>query len=141
MKEDLVAPCGMNCATCSGYLAYSKAVAKKRGAISHCAGCRPRNKQCAYLKGHCDLLSKGAVDFCYECQRFPCVRLRHLDERYMKNFKVSLIGNLRQILEEGLGAFLEGEEQRHRCGRCGGTVCVHNGKCYDCDAVESWRRG
>ncbi len=64
MKEDLIAPCGMNCAVCSSYLAYSKGIPQKRGAISHCAGCRPRNKQCAYLKGHCDQISKGLLRFC-----------------------------------------------------------------------------
>ena len=59
----------------------------------------------------------------------------------MKDFNVSPIANLRQISEEGLTAFLEGERQRHHCDRCGGTVCIHNGKCYDCDDVESWREG
>lgn len=141
MNEDLIAPCGMNCGTCSGYLAYSKGIPKKRGAINHCRGCRPRKKRCAYLKGHCDQISKGIVNFCHECKQFPCPRLRHLDERYMKNFQVSLIANLRHISEEGVTAFLEDERERHRCDRCGGTVCLHNGKCYDCDDVKTWRKG
>jgi hypothetical protein len=30
MNEDLIAPCGMNCGRCNGYLAYSKGISKKR---------------------------------------------------------------------------------------------------------------
>ncbi len=139
MNEELVAPCGMNCGTCSGYLAYSKGIPKKRGAIIHCAGCRPRDKRCAYLKGNCHRLSKGMVRFCHECGEFPCLRLRHLDKRYVKNFNVSLIANLQRISTEGVKAFLQEEKQRYQCSRCGGTICIHNGKCYDCDPIESWR--
>ncbi len=139
MKEDLIAPCGINCAICSGYLAYSRGIPKKRGAISHCLGCRPRDKRCAYLKGHCEQIVNGSLRFCHECRQFPCQRLRHLDERYVKTYNVSPIANLRYLAAEGGAAFLEDQKQRYRCGRCGGTLCVHNGKCYNCDRIESWR--
>ncbi len=139
MREDLVAPCGMNCATCSAYLAYSKGLQKKRGAIIHCTGCRPRNKRCAYLKGNCDLIGKGTLTFCGECKQFPCYRLRHIDARYQRDYNVSFIENLRHITQHGIKDFLETERLRHRCERCGGIVCIHNRKCYNCDHVETWR--
>jgi len=28
--------------------------------------------------------------------------------------------------------FLEREEERWRCPTCGGTICCHNGICFDC---------
>ena len=139
MKEELVAPCGMNCGTCSGYLAFSRGIQKKRGAIGHCTGCRPRQKRCAYLKGHCEHINSG--QFCYTCERFPCARLRHIDQRYRDNYRVSLIDNLRQISGKGIIAFLEDQRERYRCRNCEGTVCIHNGKCYDCEIVEHWRKG
>jgi hypothetical protein len=45
MREDLVAPCGMNSGPCSGYIAYCRGIPKKRGVIGHCRGCRPRQKR------------------------------------------------------------------------------------------------
>ncbi len=139
MNKDLVAPCGMNCAVCSGYLAFSHDLPKKRGAILHCAGCRPRNKKCAYLKGQGCVISQGAAQYCYECPLFPCQHLSHLDERYRKNYNYSPIENLRVIARDGMAAFLKKEKALHHCARCGGTICIHNKKCYTCDEIVSWR--
>ncbi len=138
MDEKLIAPCGMNCGLCSAYLAHSRGIPKKRGAISHCVGCRSRKKRCAYLKGNCPHIASGR--FWYECDRFPCVRLQRIDKRYRINYNVSLIANLRQIAAEGLHAFLVEQEAKYRCKNCGGPVCIHNGKCYDCETIESWRK-
>ncbi|TAL24847.1 MAG: DUF3795 domain-containing protein [Nitrospirae bacterium] len=48
IAETLIAPCGMNCAICSRYLAYVYNLKR-----SQCVGCRPRNEKCAYLFGKC----------------------------------------------------------------------------------------
>ena len=48
LNEELIAPCGMNCGICSGYLAYKNNI-KGRG-LPNCAGCRARNKQFAFIK-------------------------------------------------------------------------------------------
>ena len=135
----LVAPCGINCGVCSHYLAYSRNIPKKAGRISHCIGCRPRNKQCAYLKKRCKKLGNNEVEFCFECKDFPCERLKHIDERYRKNFNTSLIENLNEIKYNGISTFLENERKRHECPKCGGTASIHNGKCYDCEKIESWK--
>jgi hypothetical protein len=140
MNKELVAPCGMNCAVCSGYLAYSNNLPKKRGAISHCAGCRPRNKQCAYLKGQGCLISQREVHYCYECPQFPCQHLCHLDERYRNTYEYSPVANLRMIAKNGMDAFLKKERALHKCSRCGGIISIHNGKCYNCDEIVSWRK-
>jgi hypothetical protein len=139
MDPELVAPCGMNCSVCSAYLAYSHNIPKERGKINHCEGCRPRGKGCAYLKMNCGKIGKGGLRFCYECADFPCSRLKKIDERYRKNYDASLIGNLREIKKVGVEGFLKGQRQLFECPRCKGTVSVHNGKCYDCDKIESWK--
>jgi hypothetical protein len=48
MKEELIAPCGMNCAICSGYLVYEHDVKSKRIRMPYCSGCRLRNKKQLY---------------------------------------------------------------------------------------------
>ncbi len=137
VSENLIAPCGMNCGVCSGYLAYAKGIPKKRGAISHCSGCRIRHKACAYLKGHCRHIR--SENFCFTCDRFPCVRLVKLDQRYRTHYGVSLITNLLQISKYGLGLFIKGQMEQYRCRKCGGSISIHNRKCYDCELIEHWR--
>lgn len=139
MEPELVAPCGMNCNVCSAYLAYSSGIPKKRGKINHCQGCRPRNKMCAFLKRDCDKMRDGKIRFCHECQTFPCENLEKIDSRYRKNYGVSFIDNLKAIEKGGIDDFLRGQEKRFKCGKCGGTKSVHNGKCYGCDEIRSWR--
>jgi hypothetical protein len=132
MRLELVAPCGMNCSICAAYLAATHDLKSKGIRTSYCAGCRPRGKTCAYLKKNCDLLLKNKIYYCYECSNFPCKRLSTLDKRYRTRYSVSAIENLQHIRDEGIASFLRTEEAKWRCPECGGTVCCHNGICYDC---------
>lgn len=107
-RAQLIAPCGMDCAVCSSYLAYSHHIPRKRGAISHCAGCRARLKMCAYLKGHCARLANEEVEFCFECSDYPCERLLHLDLRYRTKYGMSLLENLESVRKRGCPGLREG---------------------------------
>ncbi len=138
-NRELIAPCGMDCSTCSAYLAYLNQVPRKRGRVFHCIGCRPRNKQCAYLKGQCELLSGNQIQFCFECPKFPCERLRHFDERYRRCYGVSPIKNLEVVRAEGVDSFLRRQRKRHACPDCGGMISIHNKKCFACDKVQRWK--
>jgi hypothetical protein len=135
MKAQLIAPCGLDCSTCSRYLACLNALPKKQGSIPHCSGCRPRNKQCAFLKGHCELLRKNKVKFCFQCRDYPCARLRHLDERYRRNFGTSPIANLEEIRFKGIETFMRNQQNRYGCAACGAKVSVHDKKCYGCERM------
>ena len=133
MKEELIAPCGMNCSLCASYLAMKNDLKKKGFAKSYCSGCLPRGKNCAFMKKNCNLLGNGLIRFCYECQDFPCRRLQGLDERYHTKYHMSPIDNLEFIKEHGIDKFLKKEEAIWRCPRCGQTICCHNGLCFHCD--------
>jgi hypothetical protein len=136
INKELIAPCGMNCGICSAYLAYSHHIPKKKGKISHCIGCRPRNKQCAFLKKGCEILKNNKIDFCYKCRKFPCDNLKRIVKSYIRRYNYSVIDNLIFIKENGLDEFMLKEENQHRCTQCGDTICVHNKKCYSCDKLE-----
>ncbi len=140
-RISLIAPCGMDCATCSGYLAWRHDLPKKRGAISHCSGCRARDKHCAYLKAHCVPLSQRQVTYCFECPDYPCSRLTKFDARYRRTYGISPIDNLEVIQASGPEALIAEEQLRLACPRCGDLRCVHNRKCYTCDDVKHWRDG
>lgn len=132
MEEVLIAPCGMNCALCSSYLAMKNDLKSTGIMKTYCAGCRPRGKNCAFMKKNCELLGEGKVQYCHECAEFPCRRLKQLDKRYRTNYRMSMIENLTYIKEHGIDKFLKKEEEKWRCPECGGTICCHNGICYRC---------
>jgi hypothetical protein len=132
MDEVLIAPRGMNCALCAGYLAMKYDLKKQGITKSYCAGCRPRGKNCAFMKKNCDLLGEGKVQYCYECAEFPCRRLKGLDKRYRERYHMSMIENLTFIKEQGMQKFLEKEAEKWKCPDCGGVICCHNGLCYSC---------
>jgi len=129
---DLVAPCGMNCGLCKAYLAYSHGVPRKRGEVTHCSGCRARDKNCAFIKRDCPQKVGKQLQFCYKCSVFPCERLSKLDANYRIRYNMSMIENQKQIKEKGMSEFLKTQAEKYRCPKCGDVVSVHDGKCYAC---------
>jgi hypothetical protein len=142
MENELVAPCGMNCAICSGYLALKYDVKSKGIRTPYCKGCPPRNKKCAFLKKKCELLLNDKVRFCYECDGFPCENLKHIDKRYRTLFRMSPIDNLRSIQKNGVLRFREAQKKTWMCPKCGETICCHNGICFNCglDALKNKKK-
>jgi hypothetical protein len=136
MEEILIAPCGMNCALCSSYLAQKNNLKDKGCQKSYCAGCRPRGKNCAFMKKNCELLGEGRVKYCFECAKFPCKRLKSLDERYRKRYHMSMIENLKDIKEYGIKMFLTHQEKKWKCPECGGAISCHDGFCYNCGQAD-----
>jgi len=129
----LISPCGMNCAICASYLAQRNDIKNKGVRMPYCVGCRPRNKNCAFLKKHCAKIAKGEVTFCFECDSFPCKNLITIDRRYRTRYRMSMIENLIFIKENGMEKFLEEQEKTWKCQTCGELLSCHNGLCFNCD--------
>ncbi len=108
--------------------------------MTHCTGCRIRQKDCSFIKKRCGpKLQKNQVHFCYECDDFPCDNVKKLDHRYKTNYNYSFIEALVFIRDNGMDAFLNRELERWKCPNCGDILCVHNGKCYSCQDIKSWK--
>jgi hypothetical protein len=123
----LIAPCGMNCGICRAYLRDK----------NKCPGCRLGNekifKSCTNCKiKNCKTLKNSKTKFCFDCNYFPCEKLKHLDKRYRTKYHMSMIENLENIRKNGLDKFMKNEHIRWVCPECGGTICVHKGSCYNC---------
>ena len=58
-----------------------------------------------------------------------------MDDRYRRNYEMSVKDNLEYIDQMGIEDFIEEQYQKHRCPKCGGLVSVHNRKCFECDTV------
>ena len=124
----IIAPCGMNCGICLGYLREKK----------RCPGCRAidpasiSDSRTSCIIKNCETIRTNQSGFCYECQKYPCRRLKQLDKRYRTRYAMSMLENLENIKGTGLDAFLESERERWRCRNCGGVICVHRGYCWEC---------
>ena len=99
--------------------------------MPYCAGCRPRDKKCAFLKKTCERLLSGSMKYCYQCSDFPCASLEHIGKRYRAHFRMSIIENLECIGENGIRQFLQEQDKKWQCPECEGVIYCHNGVCFD----------
>ena len=124
----LITACGMNCGICIGYLREK----------NPCGGCHKKDdlnkpKSCrSCVIVNCDSLAKTESGFCYECNKYPCSRLKRLDKRYRTNYGMSMINNLNFICQNGMDTFLENEQNRWTCDVCGAGLSVHRDFCLNC---------
>jgi len=132
IRTTLIAPCGMNCRLCFAYTRDKKA----------CPGCRgddsvkPKTRVTCRIK-NCEKIGRGKVRYCFSCDRFPCDRLNHLDERYRTKYGMSMIDNLAHIKKFGIRHFIRNEKERWTCLECGQLICVHKPQCLFCG--HKWR--
>jgi ribonuclease Z len=133
LSSELIAPCGMNCGLCISYQAMKQQLKQQGFQKKYCEGCRPRGKNCVFLKNHCDRIGTGQIRFCFQCPDYPCKRLKSLDKRYRTKYHMSMIENLNAIKETGIENFLAAQTRQWRCSRCGELKCCHNGLCLNCE--------
>jgi len=131
LKAQLIAPCGMNCGVCMAYLREKNKCPGCRAADTDkplsCVRCRIKN---------CETIAKSKSKFCFECEK-RCARLKQLDKRYRTKYGMSMIENLEFIKNNGVDAFIAQQEAKYKCPTCGGILSTHNGKCYQCQHIES----
>ena len=129
---DLIAPCGINCGICLGHLREK----------NRCDGCRI--KPAVTFKSidrciirNCISLKETTSGFCYDCEKYPCQRLKQLDKRYRTRYRVSVISNLNSIKSTGMKKFVESEIDKWKCNSCSATLCVHRENCLECGAPRT----
>lgn len=128
INSKLIAPCGMNCGICIGYLRDK----------NKCPGCRNMSennpeycKKC--IIRNCEILKEHNWKFCSDkCEKYPCKRLKSLDKRYSTKYGMSMIENLKNIQKSGIRKFVKDEKQRWKCKKCGTILCVHRDNCLIC---------
>jgi len=126
----MIAPCGMNCGICSGFLRDGREKNVCPGCNGDdarkpvvCATCRIKN---------CPELGGAEQAFCFVCRKCPCTRMKQLDKRYRTKYGMSMLENLATIRELGIDEFVARERVRWTCPGCGGVICVHRQECVYC---------
>lgn len=126
MPTNLIAPCGMNCQLCYGYIRPRNRCQGCRGSEAH------KPKSCTTCKiVTCEKRLAYNWDTCAPCDT-PCRRLKALDQRYRTRHHMSMLENLAHIREYGMEDFLRQQQRRFTCPVCGGIVCVHRAACPSC---------
>jgi hypothetical protein len=128
----LIAPCGLNCRLCHAYVRDKNV----------CPGCRGDNifKAKTYVTckiKNCEKMVNGKFEYCFDCDKFPCALLLHLDKRYKTKYGTSPIVNLLSIREIGISSYVENENINWACPECGAMICMHQPQCLSCGYV--WR--
>jgi ribosomal protein S27AE len=127
ITAEMIAPCGMNCAICIGFL-------RER---NPCAGClgddehKPRHCVICAIK-NCPELENETEKYCFTCGKFPCARLRTLDKRYRARYGMSMVENLGNIRALGIEKFVANERKRWTCPECGSLISAHRDECLHC---------
>ncbi len=121
ITSNLIAPCGMNCGVCIAFLREH----------NPCLGCRDAEQEKPKTITQCYMrvCKERTGKFCFDCARFPCDRLRHLDLRYRTKYGMSEIENLVFIRDNGIRKFVESERRRWISEK--GVFCVHDKQYYE----------
>lgn len=129
ISDEMIAPCGVNCIACSAYLSCKNTCPGCRAAEElitrkSCRNCR--KKKCALDKG---------IQWCFQCSKFPCARIKDLNKRYVKNYNINLIQNGLDANKE-MKTFLQAQKSIFTCKRCGGIIDQHHKNCSDCGHIS-----
>jgi len=114
----LTAPCGKDCFNCPLYIGEENRTNREAFLTLHhipedkfrCKGCRPNNGFCPGLEilgidGHCKMfacIQNKQVNFCFECDEFPCERLQPVADRAERVPHALKIYNLCMIQKLGV---------------------------------------
>lgn len=137
IKANMIAPCGLDCALCTGHLRGDRPCMGCNGPDD----CKPDFCRTGCAIVHCETRKTLADGFCDSCEKFPCVDVMEKETRYSNAYPMveTPIGNLALIRQHGMERFLEQEQQRWSCPDCGAIICVHDGACSGCGAKYTTR--
>jgi hypothetical protein len=132
MKTALIAPCGMNCRLCIGYIREK----------NKCPGCfmidayKSKTRVGCRIR-MCEKIKQLKSKFCFDCDTFPCAKLKQLDKRYRTKYSMSMIENQKYIKQFGIRKFVREEKEKWTCPNCSQILSVHRDNCPSCD--YKWR--
>lgn len=121
----MFAPCGMNCKICYKHCYHKMScdgcLKSDIGKPEHCRSCRI--KDCIKQKG---------ISYCFQCDEYPCKRIKNLEKSYNKRYQASLMEHSKAVQQYGLEAFMAMQEVTYTCSRCGGIISIHDRECSEC---------
>jgi len=139
-KRQLAAPCGLYCGVCAIYIAHRDDNIKFKERLTglygvaldelHCKGCLSDDVflYCRVCPIKACTAEKG-VEGCHECADFPC---GHIEAFPLPVGKREILRSIPAWRELGTGRWMEEEERRCRCPRCGNALFRGAKRCRAC---------
>lgn len=129
-REEMIAPCGLDCSLCSE-------AHKPQNACQGCTG--PDENKPEFCSSRCTIIGCAVrknenYRFCDECAQYPCEFMQERETRYQSQYVLteSPIENLACIRKHGMDEFLAAQKEKWTCRECGGVISVHTGVCGKC---------
>ncbi|MCL6578791.1 MAG: DUF3795 domain-containing protein [Candidatus Bathyarchaeota archaeon] len=151
VNKNLVGRCGLYCGACIIYRASKDSdqlrmnVAermKSKPEEIRCEGCQTVLKDGWNVKSeewgkNCKIIrclrAKG-LDFCYQCSIYPnCEKFLEIANSCLKHGE-NLIENLERIKTGQVEEWLEEENRKWKCRKCGKPIAMHLSECHWCGA-------
>ena len=121
----MLSSCWMNCLVCYKHCYHKKPCAgclsSDKGNPEHCPKCKI--KDCIKDKG---------LFYCFECSDYPCKLIKNLEKSYNKRYQTSLTENSEFVWQYGLKIFMEKQEEKYTCFKCGGIISIHDREYSEC---------
>jgi len=142
----LAAVCGLFCPACSIYIGNREEPDRiKRLAARFnmpeeefaCDGCRSEKRSffCRNICKMCHCAEEKNVDFCGECNEYPCEELKTFQKQYPH--RIELWKNLERIKEVGFEKWYVEMIERYSCAECGAVNSAYDISCRKCGNTPS----
>lgn len=136
------APCGIYCGACETLHAFREDRVEEHAKLAQmepddvkCAGCKTEQIADYCIGCHFrDCTRDKGIEFCFECEDFPCERLAAFRNDKWPHHS-SVLKNLEAIRERGLDAWLEEQAKRWSCPECGEAFSWYRRNCRNCGAA------
>jgi hypothetical protein len=138
--KQLAAPCGLYCGVCAIYIAHRDDNLKFKERLTglygvgmddlHCKGCLSDDVflYCRVCPIKACTAGKGIAG-CHQCADFPC---GHIDAFPLPVGKRVILRSIPAWRELGTDQWMEAEEKRYHCPRCGNTLFRGAKRCRSC---------
>ncbi len=144
--KTLAAVCGLYCPACTAFIATREdpgrlsALAARMGKTVEdvtCEGCRS-NRRSFYCRELCTMKAcaeKKGVDFCSQCDEYPCETLKTFQAA--APHRRELWSSLASIKEKGYEQWFRDMASLYACSNCGVLNSAYDLKCRSCGTVPS----
>ncbi len=140
------AVCGLFCFACQSFIATrdNPALLEERAKAWNrpveeirCLGCRS-DTLCFFCREHCVMrkcAEKRGIDFCVECEDYPCADLREFQSRFPH--RIELWQDQERIKEVGWEQWYGEKVDHYSCPECGTVNSAYDLSCRKCGATPS----
>ena len=140
ITKELVAPCGQYCGACGIYVAHRDNDTQLKEQLTEVYGVSVDKMECQGCLSDelfigcqtCSIRSctiKKGIDGCHQCNDFPCEFISECPYPVEKRIMLRAIPTRRSL---GIDRWIEEEEKRYSCPKCGSRLFIRARICYEC---------